>query len=97
MAGFGEFARQWVLLSRREAYQAGTGLHHLWMNLGGSAGASSRWALNINEGIYPDRFWNVDLQDSEEGGLKKGDQATMEKRQKILTAMLDCPDGGVST
>lgn len=63
-AGFQEYARQWWLLSRRESYQPGSGQHRLWFSVGGSAGHSSLWALNIAEGVYDGftpRVWNVEL------------------------------------
>lgn len=68
-AGFQEFARQWWLIGRREKYEIGTGTHALWLNIGGSAGHSALWGLNINEGIYlgpGTREWNVELLSAEE-------------------------------
>ena len=49
-SGFAEFARQWILLSRRKDYLDGSGLHELWMRSGGSAGNSSLWRLDVDEG-----------------------------------------------
>ena len=49
-SGFAEFARQWILLSRRKDYVDGSGQHELWMRSGGSAGHSSLWGLDVDEG-----------------------------------------------
>lgn len=64
-SGFAEFARQWVLLGRRCEYEDGSGLHNLWMKVGGSAGHNSLWALDVNEGHRTDpcgRCWEVEVQ-----------------------------------
>jgi hypothetical protein len=63
-AGAAEFARQWLLLARREAYK-GDGIHRLWLNVGGSAGHSFLGHIDIDEGIVDDDFqgrkWEVEV------------------------------------
>jgi len=64
-AGFQEFVRQWMLLGRRTRYDPADGGHHeLWLSVGGSAGHSGLWALNIDEGTRQDpggRQWEVEV------------------------------------
>ena len=53
------------MIGRREAYNAeNAGSHRLWLNVGGSAGHSGCWALNIEEGSRTDqhgRRWEVSV------------------------------------
>lgn len=58
-SGFGEFARQWLMLSRRKKYIDGTGEHKLYLRTGGSAGHSQLLNIDINEGVYPKRYWEI--------------------------------------
>jgi hypothetical protein len=62
-SGIKEYARQWVLLGRREKYVPGSGEHRLWMSVGGSAGHTGLWGLDVGEGVagkhFDGRFWRV--------------------------------------
>jgi hypothetical protein len=106
-AGFSEFARQWLLIGRREKYEPGTGEHRLWLSVGGSAGHSALWGLDISEGVRGGdrgRFWDVNLHGVDE----VRDQAQREKERlkaeqlrkrdeedhrKMLDVLRQCRDG----
>ena len=64
-AGIQEYARQWILINRRRDFQPGLGRHELTLNVGSSAGVSSLWSVDVDEGqLRPDfsgRVWNVNV------------------------------------
>ena len=83
-AGFAAFARQWLLISRRSAYQD-DGRHELWLRAGGSAGHSSIWAVNVEEGSYDDadgRRWDVEVLSASQATAQAIEGREAEKEQK---------------
>jgi len=94
-AGFAEFARQWLLLGRREDFVPGSGEHKLWLSVGGSAGHSGLWALDVEEGVSGlPRRWQVELSTPEEAREEKRADTT---RQRILAAAKEYPSGETKT
>jgi replicative DNA helicase len=98
-AGFGEFARQWILIGRRAAYQH-DGRHELAIAFGGSAGHSSLWAVDVEEGHWDDangRRWDVAVMKPEEARTSARDsaedEATSRDRDRIATAAQSFPAG----
>ena len=81
-SGTAEWARSWILLSRREPYQGGSGLHRLWCSYGGSAGHSGLIGLDINEGISPSRHWHVDVLQPDEIRDSVEERKTEAKQEK---------------
>ena len=65
-AGVAEWARQWLLIGRRSAYDPDSpGEHELSLTVGGSAGHSGRWAVDLAEygpgGPESGRRWSVEV------------------------------------
>lgn len=61
-AGIGQFARQWILMGRREQYSPTQMLHKLWLITGGFSVASEN-RLNVNMAALPDdlRQWGIEF------------------------------------
>jgi hypothetical protein len=88
-AGFQEFVRQWILLNRRVRYDSDRGGHHeLWMSVGGSAGHSGLWGLNIDEGTRQregGRYWDVQIVSASEAFAERNEareQVTEARKQR---------------
>lgn len=91
-SGTAEWARQWLLLSRRRDYVPGTGEHALWLVVGGSAGHSGLHALNIHEGIGDGRTWVVDVLEPDEARTAEAaakETAREKQRQAAQAAQLE--------
>jgi AAA domain-containing protein len=106
-AGLPEFVRQWLLISRRTPYVAGSGFHELHVVVGGSVGHEGLWGVDINEGHRDDsggRRWEVNVRPGNEivddERRKKGRQREEERQAKekdgrwaIFRALKACPGG----
>jgi hypothetical protein len=107
-SGIAEWARQWILLQRREAYKTG-GNHALWMRTGGSVGHAGLWGVDIEEGMldletFEGRHWSVKVTSQHEvieetkekkqaEKLEKEQQAHAGKEEKVLKVLEMYPKG----
>lgn len=106
MSGFGEFARQWILLGRQEAYQF-NGTHKLWVSVGGSAGHSGLWSVIIDEGTTTaehGRRWEIEVKTAHESNAerekqKEGRQVAKrdELCEKVFEIISHYPGGETAT
>lgn len=91
-AGIAEFARQWMIVSRNGKFDPDTGQSKLWLNVGGSAGHSGLYGLEVTEGMMTDDFggrrWEVYVvppeQAIKDAREKKEQQKAIVKNQKEL-------------
>lgn len=63
-AGMDQWVRSWVLLGQRREFNAETGDHQLWMEVGGSAGNHGSYAVDVHEGLRKNpggRIWEVSV------------------------------------
>lgn len=94
-SGVAEVARQWLIVSHREPFNAETGESKLWLRVGGSAGHSGLYALDIDEGTIDDDFkgrrWQVKVESAskaiEASAKAKEDQKQQAKRRQDLEDM----------
>ncbi|WP_419580512.1 AAA family ATPase [Stieleria magnilauensis] len=84
-AGWAAFARQWIMVGRREAYDY-EGRHNLWLNIGGNDGHSLIAPVDVTEGVYPSpRIWKPEVLTVEEAESRKQanrEQKTAKSRRK---------------
>lgn len=87
-AGVGQFMRQWMLISRRERFDAESGLHKLHFRYGGSAGHCGELHVDIETGRVDEdfngRMWHVTTRTPTEGREVAQDEAKRLQEAKEL-------------
>ncbi len=80
--GYQQWARWWILIKRAKSYKFDS-VNTTTVNVGGSAGHSSRWAVAIYEGTPDDREWScttVPVQSSEQVREQSDEQSRHDDR-----------------
>jgi AAA domain/DnaB-like helicase N terminal domain len=88
-SGFAEFSAQWILLSRRSAFDAETGRHELWMNVGGRDGHCGLYGVEVDEGTQASdggRIWEVQVKPASKTRAESIVAKESEKQQRKLAA-----------
>ncbi|WP_428304410.1 AAA family ATPase [Lacipirellula sp.] len=60
-AGFDAWARQWWLVSRREPFELGSGIHKFLVAAGNCSSHSAEWSIDIDEGTKDAPNWTVSV------------------------------------
>jgi hypothetical protein len=82
-AGFPNWARWWWLINRRSKYDPEKrGLHELWLNLGGSAGHSSAWAVDVDEGLSTGHRWDVSIRPASDARRERDERDASEAQDR---------------
>ena len=107
-AGMAEFVRQWISIGRRSTFDPDTGTHELWLSIGGSAGQSGLYAVDVDEGHlngdFEGRRWDVAVMRASEARQEQSDAKEKVKQAKkdaetesvkkmILSAVAKYPEG----
>ncbi len=90
-SGPAEWARQWLLIGRREKYDPESGLHRLWLNMGGSAGHSGGWAVDVDEGT-DHQIWGIEVVPASQAraeATERDAEAKAEKKERMAAAALE--------
>ena len=100
-SGFAEWARQWLLLGRRERFNPKKAQHALYMSAGGSVGHSGEWAVHVDEGVpvvknFEGRIWDVQVMDLEDVLQEEEEEEENSVYHQVLE-VLDDPEGLTQT
>jgi hypothetical protein len=89
-AGVAEWARQWFLVNRRQRYSPKTpGHHELVVSVGGSAGHSELFSVDIDEGELPNRTYRLSVRQAKAEQSTPAQPARTDPTEKIVKAMDD--------